>query len=56
MLCGYLRSLDEFFVVPFISSTGFAIVAEANLRCGDFLSEKNCHSTGSFCFFLVLTN
>ena len=45
-----------FIVVPFISSTGLAIVAEANLRCGDFLSEKGCrHSTGSFSFFLVLT-
>ena len=32
------------------------VVAEANLRCGDFLSEKSCrHSTGSFSFFLVLT-
>ena len=29
-----------FFVVPFIDSTGLAIVAEADLRCGDFLSEK----------------
>ena len=29
--------------VPFINSTGLAIVAEAELRCGDFLSEKNCH-------------
>ena len=29
-------------VVPFINSTGLAIVAEANLRCGDFLSEKSC--------------
>ena len=32
------------------------VVAEANLRCGDFLSEKSCrHSTVSFSFFLVLT-
>ena len=32
-----------FIVVPFISSTGLAaVVAEADLRCGDFLSEKNC--------------
>ena len=31
-----------FTVVPFISSTELAIVAEANLRCGDFLCEKNC--------------
>ena len=31
-------------------------IAEADLRCGEFLSEKNCrHSTGSFSFFLVLT-
>ena len=30
-----------FIVVPFINSTGLAIVAEADLRCGDFLSEKN---------------
>ena len=29
-----------FIVVPFNSSTGLAIVAEANLRCGDFLSKK----------------
>ena len=28
-------------VVPFISSTVLAIVAEANMRCGDFLSEKS---------------
>ena len=45
-----------FNVVPFISCTGLAIVAEANLLSGDFLSEKNCrHSTGSFSIFLVLT-
>ena len=31
-----------FIIVPFINSTGLAIVAEADLRCGDFLSEKNC--------------
>ena len=31
-----------FIVVPFINSTGLAIIAEADLRCGDFLSEKNC--------------
>ena len=44
-----------FIVVPVISSTGLAIVAEANLRCRVFLSEKSCrHSTGSFSFFLVL--
>ena len=44
-----------FNVVPFISSTGLAIDAKANLRCGDLLSEKNCQSTGSLSFFLVLT-
>ena len=32
-----------FIVIPFINSTGLAIVAAANLRCGDFLSEKSCH-------------
>ena len=32
-----------FIVVQFISSIGLAIVAEANLRCGDFLSDKSCH-------------
>ena len=32
-----------FIVVPFISSIGLAIVAEADFRCGDFLSEKSCH-------------
>ena len=31
-----------FIFVPFINSTGLAIVAEADLRCGDFLSEKSC--------------
>ena len=30
-----------FIVVPFINSTGLAIVTEADLRCGDFLSEKS---------------
>ena len=30
-----------FIVVPFISSTGLVVVAEANLRCGDFFSEKD---------------
>ena len=45
-----------FIVGPFNKSSGSAIVAEANLRCGDFLFEKNFrHSTGSFSFFLVLT-
>ena len=32
-----------FIVIPFINSTGLAIVAEATLRCGDFLSEKSCY-------------
>ena len=32
-----------FIVVPIINSTGLAIVAEADLRCDDFLSEENCH-------------
>ena len=31
-----------FIVVPFISSTSLAIVAEVDLRCDDFLSEKSC--------------
>ena len=31
-----------FIVDPFINSTGLAIVAEADLRCGEFLSEKSC--------------
>ena len=45
-----------FIVAPFITSTGLVVVAEANLRCGGFLSEKSCrHSAGSFSFFLVLT-
>ena len=30
-----------FIVVPFINSTGLKIVAEADLRCGDFLSDKS---------------
>ena len=39
-VCGWLRSLDEFKVVPIINSTVLAIVAEADLCSGDFLSEK----------------
>ena len=31
-----------FIVVHFINSIGLAIVAEADLRCGDFLSEESC--------------
>ena len=31
-----------FIVVRFHNPTGLAIVAEVNLRCGDFLSEKSC--------------
>ena len=31
-----------FIVVPFISSTGLAIVSEADMRCGDFFFEKSC--------------
>ena len=48
-----------FLVVPFISSTGLAIVAGADLRCGDFLSEKNCHKlvvSTSFWSWLWLLN
>ena len=41
-LCGYLGNLDVFIFVPFINSSGLAIVSEADLRCGDFLSEKSC--------------
>ena len=39
-LCGYLRSLDEFIVVPIIDSTDLAIVAEADLLCGFFYPKK----------------
>ena len=42
-VCGWLRNLDEFIVVPIINSTWLAIVAEADLRCADFLSEESCH-------------
>ena len=31
-----------FIVVPFINSTGLAIVAEVDFRCGDFLSKESC--------------
>ena len=42
-LCGQLRHLDLFIGLPFVRCTGLAIVAEADLLCGDFLSEENCH-------------
>ena len=31
-----------FIIVPFINSTGLAIVAEANFCSGEFLSKNNC--------------
>ena len=37
-----LSHLDVFIVVPFISSTGLVIIAEAEMGRGDFLSEKSC--------------
>ena len=42
-VCSWLRSLDEFIVAPIIYFIGLAIVAKADLCCGDFLSEKSCH-------------
>ena len=48
-VCGYVRNFDVFIVVPFINSYGVATVAEADLRCGEFLSEKKLSSQiGSF--------
>ena len=44
-----------FIVVPLIRSTGLAIVAEANLRCGVFCPKSFRHNDGSFSSFLVLT-
>ena len=32
-VCGLLRNLDVFVVVPFLNSTGLEIGAEADLRC-----------------------
>ena len=40
--CGSLGNLDVLNVVPFINSTGLAIVAEADLHCGEFYSQKSC--------------
>ena len=54
-----MRNFDGFLVVPFINSTGLAIVAEVDLRCGDFLSEKSCHKlvvSTSFWSWLWLLN
>ena len=39
-LCGWLSHFDAFIIVPFIRYIAFVVVAEANLRCGDSLSEK----------------
>ena len=39
-MCSWLRSFDEFDVVPIINFTGLAIVAEADLCCGDFCPKK----------------
>ena len=40
--------------VPFIYSTGLAIVTEVDLRCGDLLSKKKLSQIGSFLWLLVL--
>ena len=49
-----------FVVVPLISSTGLAIIAEADLLCGSFLSEKNCHklvvSTSFWSWLLIVSS
>ena len=37
-----VKCLDEFIIVPFVKSTRLAIVAEVNLRCGNFLTKKSC--------------
>ena len=48
-VCGYLRNLDVFIVVPFVNSDVLAIVAEADLRCGEFYNRKKLSSQiGSF--------
>ena len=39
-LFGYLSHLDVFIIVPFVSSIELEIVAEADLLCGNFLSQK----------------
>ena len=39
-MCGYLRNVDVYIVVPFINSYGLTIVAEANLRFGEFFPKK----------------
>ena len=55
-VCGYLRNFDLFIVVPFINSAGLAIIAEADLRCDEFLSKKIRHklvvSTGFWSWLL----
>ena len=50
-----------FIVVPFISSTRLAIVAEADLCCGYFLSEKSCRhklvvSTSFWSWLLIISS
>ena len=46
-----------FIVAPIIDSTDLEIVAEAGLRCGDFLSEKSCHKlVVSTSFWSLLLN
>ena len=49
-----------FIFAPFIDSTDLAIVAEADLRCGDFLSEESCHklvvSTSFWSWLLIVSS
>ena len=56
-LFDYLRHLDVFIIVPFVSSIGLEIVAEADLLGGNFLSEKSCfNSVVSTSFWSWLLN
>ena len=55
-LCGWLSHLYVFIDVRFIRSPGLAIVAEANLRCGDFLSGKVVTVLAVFSFWSWLTD
>ena len=55
-VCGLYSHLDMFIAVPLTNYTRLAINAKPILRCGEFLSEKNCrHRADSLSFFLVLT-
>ena len=51
---GWHNCFDELIFIHLFNYTGVVVVAEADLRCGDFCSKKLSSQIGSFHELLVL--